>query len=468
MSVDHRAARLPTSVLLAYGLPGLPIAFLLFPLFLFLPTYYAQDLGVGFAAVGYVLLAARFLDALTDPFIGSLSDHTRTRWGRRKPWLVLGTPLVLVSVWFLFSPPAGVGWLHLLIWSFLLYLGGTVLHMVYNAWGAEISNSYHERTRITSYREFFIVMGTVVAVGGADLIGKLQGHKLSIAGSLEFIAWLATIVLPLAVLIAVMMVPDRATATARITLGRALRVLQQNKPFLRLMSAFLLNNLANGLPITLYFLFAQHVLKAGGLTPVILGVYFGTAIVSVPLWLRLSYRFGKHRMWCLSMLVVAGVFVWAPFLGPGDAYWLLGMAVINGLCLGGDLVLPPAIQADVIDFDELRSRQQRAGIYFGMWSVITKVALALAVGISFPILDLAGFVGASEHAMTDEATAVVQTPVALLTLALLYSTLPVILKLIATGLMWNFPIDAPMQARIRHLILKRNAGGGAAKTARAA
>lgn len=455
MSVVPRAVRLPTSVLLAYGLPGMPIAFLLFPLFLFLPTYYAQDLGLGFGVVGGVLLAARILDAVTDPFIGMVSDHTNSRWGRRRPWMVIGTPLVLLSMWFLFSPPAGVGATHLLVWSFLLYFGGTMLHLVYNAWGAEISTSYHERTRITAYRELFIVAGTVVAVGGAQVLGAIRGTELTTAGSLSFIAWLATIVLPLAVLIAVVMVPDRAAPRPRIDMARALKVVWQNKPFLRLVSAFLLNSLANGLPITLYFLFAQHVLKAGGLTYAILGVYFATAILSVPLWLRLSYRFGKHRMWCVSMLIVAAVFVWVPFLGEGDAYWLLAISVINGLCLGGDLVLPPAVQADVIDFDELRSRQQRAGVYFAIWSVVTKVALALAVGISFPILDLAGFQGASEHAIAEAGDVMRQTPLALLTLALLYSTLPVLLKIGAAALMWRFPIDAPMQARIRHLILRR-------------
>lgn len=456
MSVVNRAARLPTSILLAYGFPGMPIAFLLFPLFLFLPTYYAQDLGLGFGVVGGVLLAARILDAITDPFIGMVSDHTNLRWGRRRPWMVIGTPIVIVSMWFLFSPPPGVGAVHLLVWSFLLYFGGTMLHLVYNAWGAEISTNYHERTRITAFRELFVVSGTVVAVGGAQILGGIRGTPLTTADSLAFIAWLATIVLPTAVLIAVLMVPDRATPRPHIRLGRALRVVWQNKPFLRLLSAFLLNSTANGLPITLYFLFAQHVLKAGGLTYVILGIYFATAILSVPLWLRLSYRFGKHRMWCLSMLIVSAVFIWAPFLGEGDAYWLLAMSVINGLCLGGDLVLPPAMQADVVDFDELRTRQQRAGVYFAMWSVITKVALALAVGISFPILDLAGFQGASEHVIAETGVAVVQTPLALITLAILYSTLPVLLKLGAIALMWRFPIDAPMQARIRNLIVRRD------------
>ena len=86
---------------------------------------------------------------------------------------------------------------------------------------------------------------------------------------------------------------------------------------------------------------------------------------------------------------------------------------------------------------------------------MTKVALALAVGISFPILDLAGFQGASEHAIADADAVLRQTPLALVTLALLYSTLPVLLKLGAAALMWRFPIDAPMQSRIRHLILRR-------------
>jgi Na+/melibiose symporter-like transporter len=146
-------------------------------------------------------------------------------------------------------------------------------------------------------------------------------------------------------------------------------------------------------------------------------------------------RYGKHRAWVASLVLASATFVWVPLLGPGDALLFGVICVLSGMCLGADLALPASIQADVVELDREAGGGERAGLLFGLWGMATKLALALAVGIAFPLLDLAGF----DSAGTNE-------PTALLALALLYGALPVLLKLavvpLVRGLYTPHPADS--------------------------
>lgn len=427
--------RLPFGALLAYGIPGLPLAVLGLPLFIYLPTFYASDLGLSLTAVGAVLLIARLWDGLTDPIVGLLSDHTRTRWGRRRPWIVGATPLVLVSLWMLFVPPEGAGILHLLVWSMLLYLGWTMLSLPHAAWGAELSDDYHERSRITASREIFVVLGTLIAAGLPVLV----------SGTAEVLRVLAIgllVALPLAIGISCGLLGEPKPTERRITKWReGMALLLANHPFRRLIAAYLLNGVANGLPATLVLLFAAQVLQLEQFSGIFLVVYFGCGILSIPLWLAASKRLDKHRAWCVAMLLNCAFFAPVPLLGAGDFAGFMAICVATGLCLGADLSLPPSMQADVVDVDTLESGERRAGLYFALWGLATKLALALAVGIAFPILDLAGF--DAQAAPGGNAGA------GLWTLVGLYSMAPIAFKLAAIALIWNFPLTASAHAAIK-------------------
>lgn len=425
--------------MLAYGLPSVPMAALLLPLYVVLPAFYAQDLGVGFTAVGAVLLAARIWDLATDPLIGGLSDRWRSRHGRRRPWLVAGVPLVLVSAYLLFVPPQGIDWPWLLAWTLLLYLGGTMIQLPHAAWGAELSPDYQERSRITAWREALTVVGTLMVAGVPALLGNDR------AASLEVIAWGLCFVLPVSVFVAVKAVPEIGPATRTASVWRLrIGLLKSNGPFLRLIVAYFLNGIANGLPATLFLLYVEHVLEASAWSGPLLFIYFLCGIAAIPLWLRLSARHGKHRVWMAVMALSALVFTLVPLLGPGDAPWFLVICVITGMGLGADLTLPPSMQADVIDLDTLKGRQRRGGLFFALWGVATKLSLALGVGIAFPLLDLVGFSGGGDN-----------TAVALFTLAALYSLVPAVFKLASIGVFFRYPITAQRQGRIRRLIEAR-------------
>lgn len=423
MTAAAASAPLTRRSLAAYGALGLPLALLALPLYLVLPAYYADGLGLGLATVGGVLLAARLWDVVTDPLVGILSDRRFGNLGRRKPWLLAGLPVLMAGTAWLFFPGAGVTATDLLLASLLFHLGATMVMLPWLAWGAELTDAHHERSRVTGVREGFIVVGTVVAAGIAALFADSPGEALRWLG----IVLLAT--LPLGIALALRGAPDPVTApAARLGLRDGWQALAGNRPFRCLLSAWLLNGLANGLPAGLFLLFVTYRIEAPERAGLLLLLYFGAGLAGIPLWLAASRRFGKHRAWIGAMAASCAFFAAVPFLGAGDVLAFAAICVLTGACLGADLALPPSMQADVVDIDAEETGQRRTGLYFGLWNVATKLALALAVGIAFPLLELAGFTTGS--AANDGF--------ALAALAGLYGAAPIACKLAAVALMLRY------------------------------
>ncbi|HAH10455.1 MAG TPA: MFS transporter, partial [Alphaproteobacteria bacterium] len=145
--------RLSVSTLFAYSLPGAPIAAMGLPLAVYLPPFYAEEVGLGAVAAGTVFMLTRFLDIFLDPVMGVLSDRTRTPWGRRRIWMLMSVPIMCVAAWLVFMPVAGSSFETAALSIFLLFVGWTMLTITHLAWGGELSPDYHERARVTASRE---------------------------------------------------------------------------------------------------------------------------------------------------------------------------------------------------------------------------------------------------------------------------------------------------------------------------
>ncbi len=381
--------RLKRRTLIFYALPAAPLAALSLPLYIIVPTFYAETLGLSLAAVGTALLAVRIVDAVTDPLIGWFADRWRPRFGRRRSLFALALPVAGLAALMLFWPPLQPGSAYLFGWGTLLSLSFTALLLSYTAWGAELAGDYRERSRITGYREALTLVGTLVAIALPFAVGidTAQGlHGLAVLGIV-----VAAGLLLLGGL-AVWRVPEPKEYTlADLSLASGLAHMARNRPFVRLILAYFINGLANGIPATLFLYFVSQRLGAPEARGPLLFLFFLAGLAGVPLAVWLAARLGKHRAWCVAMLVNCGVFALAPLLAPGDIWPFAAICVVTGICLGFDLALPAAIQADVIDVDTAASGEQRSGLYFAAWSLATKLSLAVAVGIVFPLLALAGF-----------------------------------------------------------------------------
>jgi GPH family glycoside/pentoside/hexuronide:cation symporter len=429
------------SVLAAYGSLAFPLAGAFIALQVIVPTFYAQALGLSLAAVGAILLAARLWDLLTDPLVGYLSDRTPGSWGRRKAWVVASAPLIAGSVWLLFNPPADASNRFLLFCTLAIYVAGTMSIVPMNAWGAELSESYHQRSRISGARVLFGLLGTLAALLLVD-----NRSSETLAASLYAITLLTLCGLALSVPAAALLVPDRGRVSRGAgSLRGALALLARPSPFRRLLLAFLLNGLGNAIPATLFLLYVTHVLEAPQIAGPMLFVYFLCSAISVPLWVRLSRRLGKHRTWCIAVAGSCLCFSLAPFLGAGDTAVYAGIVIGTGLMIGADLALPSAINGDLIEWDALHNGRRRPGLFFALWGTASKLAFALAVGLIFPVLEVAGF----------DATVTGNAPDDVRLLAVLYAAPSLLFKVFAIALMWHFPIDETEHRRIRAALAER-------------
>jgi glycoside/pentoside/hexuronide:cation symporter, GPH family len=407
-----------------YGLLGLPLAFVALPLYVLLPNHYARNFGVPLAALGGVLLLTRFVDALTDPWIGRWIDRLQER-SRAAVLRLVGVGAIVLALGFaaLFMPPvraqhALLGWAAAML--AITYLGYSTVTVAHQAWGARLGGDKVQRSRITGTREALALVGVLVAAAAPTLLG-LQGMAVLLA-SLLALAWFA-------------LASSRSptpTAVPQALPPSALLPLR-NRAFRSLLAVFVVNGVATAIPATLVLFFVQDRLQAPAkLQPAFLGVYFFCAALSVPGWLWLVRRVGLARSWLAGMALAIAGFVFALALRAGDHIAFLAICAASGAALGTDLALPSALLAGVIG--EAGHRGRHEGAYFGWWNLAAKLSLALAAGLSLPALEWAGYAPGR------------QDDRALTALSIAYCLLPCALKLVAAACLQRFIATTPETA----------------------
>jgi Na+/melibiose symporter-like transporter len=407
---------------LSYGLLGLPLAFVALPLYVILPNHYARDFGAPLALLGVVLLMARLLDAVLDPWIGRWCD----RWFLRSAQSVLcasamAAVVLAFGLWGLLFPPLAVrdaGTTALLTWAGVVmavtYTAYSVMAVAHQSWGARLGGNETQRSRVVAWREGLALVGVLTA---AVLPGTLGlGATVSAFAMLLALGWWAwsRSAPPL---------PSSSGAPAARLGASPLR----QPAFLRLLAVFVINGTASAVPATLVLFFVQDRLQAPStVEPAFLATYFLCAALSIPLWVRVVAWLGLARTWLVGMGLSVAVFVWAATLGTGDVVPFLIVCALSGVALGTDLTLPSALLAGLIG--QLGERGQREGAYFGWWNFATKLNLALAAGLALPLLALFGY------------TPGARDPAALQTLTVAYCLLPCVLKLLAGGALYALVI----------------------------
>lgn len=423
------------------------------PLFVYLPSYYSQNLGLSLTSVGLALLLARSLDVITDPLIGLLNDRYpefRSVSWRRKSFIIAGIPLLLIGLNYLLRPDDTATAFYLFFWSFITYLGWTLINIPWLAVGAEISHDYHEKSALASSREIFAVIGTVAVIS----LPVLMSIESDLKSTLQMLANLLTFLVP------VTLIPLLWKLSPKILFDSKPHKQKLNKPNLfskemfevtkhpairRLLPAYFVNSIANALPATLFILFVSYVLQAPEQLGLLLISYFLSAILGIPFWLYIARKSDKHVSWCIALYGSIASFIWVPFLDTGDFQAFLAICVASGFCLGADVVMPASIQADISqdisrnkdvsesgDTSITKDKQDSTALLFGIWGLLTKLSLALAIGIAFPLLDIFGL------KLDDPVT---QEPgqKAVVTLVILYAAIPILLKIWVLVNMWHFP-----------------------------
>lgn len=427
----------------AYGGLSLPLATIGLPLSIYLAPFYAGELGLPLAAVGTAMLLARLVDLVVDPLIGTSSDRWRPRIGRRKVWLPIGVTVLLIGVWRLFVPSAGVGLGYFLGWTSVVYVGFTATKLPYEAWGAELSDDYAERTRVTSVRQLFSIAGLVLSTLIPAAI--LARHGATSADVLRALAWLMTALLPLAAAVLFVGVrdPDRGGEPSRIAVRAGWRLLVRNGPFKRIGLALFLGYVAETFRITITLFFARDVIGVPNVG-IIYVYYFLAGLAGVPLWLRLGNRIGKHRAFAVALGVVMTTNLAIFLLPHGAATTFTALFVVKGACFGALELLPSSMIADTADVDTVLSRQRRQGLFFALIGIAVKLGTALGAGLSLNALAAVGY-----HATGGNDAA------AIAGLRALYCLAPTVVLGAAAWLAWGYPLTAARHARIRAFLTAR-------------
>lgn len=401
---------------LAYGLLGLPLAFVALPLYVILPNHYAREFGVPLATLGAILLGARLFDAFIDPFLGRLSDRLFARSAATV--LAFGAAaavLLALGFWMLFFPQVQTPD-ALLVWVsatlVLTYAAYSALSVSHQSWGAMLGGNEAERSRIVAWREGLGLVGVVLA----SVLPVALGLPATTAVFLVALAagWLAwtRAVRPVAK-------PQLHGASSHAPGGQLWQPFRQRR-FKRLLAVFMLNGIASAVPATLVLFFIQDLLQAPtAMEPAFLGSYFVAAALSIPLWLALVKRIGLAASWLCGMLLAIAVFAWASQLVAGQSWEFIVICVLSGVALGTDLALPGAMLAGVIQSSGDSGKAE--GAYFGWWNFATKLNLALAAGLALPLLALFGYAPGA------------RSPEALNALVVAYCVLPCVLKLVAAA-----------------------------------
>ncbi len=426
--------------LMLFGLPEFAVYLGVIPITLYLPFFYSRDLGLSITDIGLLLMVARISDVVTDPLIGALSDRTKTRWGRRKPWMVAGTPLMMVAAYQLFSPSAVVSNGYLMGWSMLLWLGWTMINIPYYAWGAELSNDFDERTRITGWRQAFGFMGNISVLLVPVTASQLFGYGGVAKESLVIIGGMVLVLLPLLIGLTVWKLPERHTAPpTRQPIIKNLRTMLSNGSFLILFFGFTLMSLGTTMIGTLFMLFTTFAMDLERQAQPILLAYFAINIVGLPFWVWLSQRIGKREAWLTGTLVMAIATPTYLLLSPGELVPFVLITAVIGFAGGNFIALSMSMKADVIEIASRGSRDSIAGAYMAIWSLGAKTTQALAVGISLPLLGLFGFDPRIDNA-----------PEAIDALRFAIALLPATLYLAAIATIYRYPITKARLERLRN------------------
>lgn len=446
--------------LLLYALPSLPYSLAYMPVVNFIPSFYSNDLGVSLAVVGFAIFATRLFDIVTDPMIGLLSDRSRGRYGRRKPFIAVGIPLLMVAVWMLFVPRGEPGGTYLFIWFFILYFAYTLIDIPYRSWGAELSKDYDDRSRVKAWRGAFEMAGTLTALTIA-MITESLGYT-GTAYTMLALAVIFVVFQPLSFAVTLKQLPEpppeRSEAEVYSWRERVM-VFARNVPMIQLSVGFTALMMSLVIAASLNLIFMTEVIGAPEKFPLALFIQNIIGIASVPLWLKLAGRVGKHLAFAATVPLIIAICASFFFLGEGDVIPAVILIALEGVGLGAWFFLAPAMLADVVDLDEAQTGEERTGLYFSVFGMINKAGVALGVLVGTSLPPLFGF----------EPSDPVHTEEALLGFRAVFAFAGAPLALLALLMFWNYPVTREVQRSLRASIdAKRLPGDAPAKAVPAA
>jgi len=389
---------------IAYGMPGLGAGYMYLLMSLYVMKFSTDVLLIAPAVMGVIFSISRIWDAVSDPIAGYLSDRTTFKFGRRRTWMLIS--FIPISFGFLavFSPPESMQgqsldlWMMIAILSF--YSAITLLNVPHMALGAELSEDYHERTRLFGVRHIGFTLGSILALVSMSLLiseeNNPDGDVRQLASSLAFYAIGA---MSLMIFFAVSKLKENPEFQNRVNKNpfKAFKDVWINPHAKILIIVLFIENLGGAVIGVLTLYVTQYIVEAPAWAPLIIFAYMLPSALSVPLWIPLSRRFGKIRLWVFSLaftgISFGGIFI-IPFLDSVTDRLIVMFigAALGGMAAGCGGAIGPSVKGDVIDYDEYLTGERKEGSYFAALNFVFKSATGIMLLVTGFVLQFSGFI----------------------------------------------------------------------------
>ncbi len=396
--------KLTLGTTIAYGMPGLGAGYMYLLMSLYVMKFSTDVLLIAPAVMGVIFSISRIWDAVSDPIAGYLSDRTTFKFGRRRTWMLISFIPISFGFMAVFSPPESMQgqsldlWMMIAILSF--YSAITLLNVPHMALGAELSEDYHERTRLFGVRHIGFTLGSILALVSMSLLiseeNNPDGDVRQLAGSLAFYAIGA---MSLMIFFAVSKLKENPEFQNRVNKNpfKAFRDVWINPHAKILIIVLFIENLGGAVIGVLTLYVTQYIVEAPAWAPLIIFAYMLPSALSVPLWIPLSRIFGKIRLWVFSLaftgISFGGIFI-IPFLDSiTDRLIVMFIgAALGGMAAGCGGAIGPSVKGDVIDYDEYLTGERKEGSYFAALNFVFKSATGIMLLVTGFVLQFSGFI----------------------------------------------------------------------------
>jgi GPH family glycoside/pentoside/hexuronide:cation symporter len=447
--------KLTTSAKVKYGLADLGFGLIGSMLQFFLLFYYTDVAGIDPAIAGTALMVGKLTwDAVNDPLFGYISDRTRSRFGRRRIFMLIGAVPLGLAIWLMYSLPkdltGAAAFFGVLLTFWLVDSFQTLATVPYFSLTPELTRDYNERASLTSIRMVFSVFGYILGAASTTVLaGLFRSSGLDLQQ-----AWSATGAVFGAIVMTTTLVttfsikerPELAGEPSKIPAIKAVLTVFKNKPFIILMIAFILSNFSFTVLTALVPYFITYQLDMGGMVSIVLLVMLvmiGAFVVPARL---VSDRINKGPTYALGLFIASLAMISCFFLPRGESLFIFVVAVVAGIGFSTQWVCPWSMLPDVVEYDEKMTGERREGIYYGMWAFLTKFTGALGVAVSGWALSLYGYVPNVE-----------QTTHALFGIRLFFSIVPAVVILISLPFLIWYPITRAKHAALVKELAERKA-----------
>ena len=438
-----------------YGLADMGFALITSAMQFFLLFYYTDVAGINPALAGAALMVGKLTwDALNDPIFGYLSDRTRSRFGRRRIYMLIGAVPLGLAAWLMFSLPKGLtgvpAFLAVLLSFWLVDTFHTMTATPYTALTPELTRDYNERASLTSIRMVYSVFGYILGAALTTLLaGIFQGAGLNLQQAWSLTGGIFGLVAVITIIVTTFSIkedPEKSGEPSKLPPFKAVFISFRNKPFVILMIAFILSSFSFTMLTALVSYFIQYQLGMPEQISFVLLVMLATiGIFLIPAKL-VSDRINKGPTYALGLFIACLAIISAFFLPRGPSILIYIIAFIAGLGFSVQWVCPWSMLPDVIEYDEEITGERREGIYYGLWAFLTKFTSALGVAVSGWALDLFGYVPNVE-----------QTTRALLGIRLGFAIVPAIVIIISLPFLIWYPITRQKHAALVAKLAARKA-----------